>query len=228
MSRKPSRITAPLGLLALTLGAGCAQPMLTPSAYASERDLCAPGQEAALAAELEACRAARAAGEPCGGVVSFHGTLEGQPVVVDAHLDGTTLTQAREPDSGDRVLEEARTHGRSPYFQFVFDMKSVGGRMAEGAARPARTLLVQPGAEDLDGNLEDAAMELSLRLAVGSESVDLMGQQGGSVTVASEGLHALSGTFDSGFGTAGDRVAGCFHLLADRVLVSTAVAGVAR
>ena len=65
------------------LAVGCIDPLDTPTAYASQRALCEDAYSAELQAEVEACREERASGGTCGGVLSFAGRLQGQPVTVE-------------------------------------------------------------------------------------------------------------------------------------------------
>jgi hypothetical protein len=98
--------------LALALATnGCSDALEAPSAYESQRFLCTPENHLALQQELELCRTANQSGPVCGGVVSFRGTLQNQPVLVESHAFRTS--HAIGPDT-----QSFWTFALSPYFEY--------------------------------------------------------------------------------------------------------------
>jgi hypothetical protein len=63
---------------------GCAEPIAAPSAFTEERFLCDAEHLAEFDAILAECRNSHLADASCSGYISFRGTIDSQPVVVDA------------------------------------------------------------------------------------------------------------------------------------------------
>jgi hypothetical protein len=81
--RAPIRLLSALGMW-WTLQA-CGEPVEASSVYESQRFLCSDELASEWAEEVESCRLAFQADRSCGGVVSFEGTLQDQPISVESH-----------------------------------------------------------------------------------------------------------------------------------------------
>ena len=99
--------------LAAAVSTGCGSPLDAPSAFASERYLCGPEQQAELDALVEACRQGDLRDGACFGVESFQGVLDGQPVVVDAPIVEFTYSDGAR-DGG--MARNVSMKALAPYF----------------------------------------------------------------------------------------------------------------
>ena len=115
-------------LAVILLAAGCLDAVEHHAAFGQQRYLCTPEHADTWAAEVAACRAARGAGESCGGLLSMRGRLQGFEVTVETSLYATTLYVA-EFDTGVRLLNRLYLNGATPYFFFVLKTYTVGGDM---------------------------------------------------------------------------------------------------
>lgn len=197
-----------LGLALLSVG-GCAEPFESPSAYETQRDLCAPEHAEDYQKEVDACRTSHDSGGGCGGVISFKGTLQGRPLTVESRLSEATLGVV--PEDGQAPwLDEVETTGASPYFSFIAKLRSVGGRVAplNGATRHLQ-FVTSPNSLP-DPFLDDNAL-FSLRL-VGADTVGVNALPG-NLTLLEQSPTDVVGTFDGTFGAETDTLQGCFHVL---------------
>jgi hypothetical protein len=125
-----------LALGALAILAGCVGQFDAPSAYETQRFLCDPANAQAYADAVSACREADGG---CGGVLSFQGTLEGRPVVVESSLTGSQLSVLPQPDGGAPLVDEVEVLGASPYFTYNFKLRSLGGSWPRSAGARVRS-----------------------------------------------------------------------------------------
>jgi hypothetical protein len=91
----------------------CGAPLDAPSAYTSERFLCAPEHTAEWNALVSACNERSGRDRSCPGVASFRGETDGEAFVTDEPLvDASYEYDATTPTS----VVNLRLNGRSPYF----------------------------------------------------------------------------------------------------------------
>lgn len=189
----------------LGLSLGCIEPFETPSEYDEQRFLCSEELASTYQDLIDDC----ASDATCAGVLSFRGKLEGVPVTVESLQSSTVFRRVRVP-TGDLLLDRVDTFGASPYFNLGLQLKSIGGRADEEA--PAREMTVDRGADSAAEPYADELLRMELRLTSGGESVDLTAEKGGTVTISTQTPDELSGSFEGHFGSATDRVEGCFVL----------------
>ncbi|MBW1877652.1 MAG: hypothetical protein JRI25_14740 [Deltaproteobacteria bacterium] len=193
----------PIAVLALTVG--CLQPFETPSAYEDQRYLCANDNADALWEEVDHCSAA----PTCGGVASFTGTLGGQPVTVESHLDSSMVRLVTLGEA--RMLDGVDLGGSGPYFQFVFGFESIGGDWDVAVDAP-RTFGYAGAAGSLESHLDDTWVEASLRLSAAGDSTDLAGTDG-ELIVEEQAPTYVHLSFSGVYGNPEDLVEGCIHVL---------------
>ena len=198
---------------------GCVVPFDTPSEYENQRYLCAPEHADAFARIVDECRAGLAdedAIERCAGAWSLTGVLGGYDVTIESTLASSTFALTEE--DGTRVIESIDASGPTPYFTLSVQVESIGG--AEIAE--SRELLLDRRADVLPDALADANTSLELRLSGGGDSENLVGETGsGAITVSSQSLTEIQGSFEGAFGDDGEPLQGCFHLLALETRVVT-------
>jgi hypothetical protein len=199
--------------------AGCVVPFDTPSEYEDQRYLCAPEHADAFASIVDECRtrlASEAEEDRCAGAWSLTGVLGGYDVTIESKL--ATSTFAHADHDGARVIESIDASGPTPYFTLSVQVESVGG----GEIAGSRELLLDQRAETLPDALDDANTSLALRLSGGGDSENLVGETGsGAMTVSSQSLTEIRGSFEGAFGHDGEPLQGCFHLLALETRVVT-------
>jgi hypothetical protein len=196
--------------LALTaLLAGCSSGVDNPSAYETEQFLCAPEHADRWQADLERCRSDFVHDRSCGGISSFRGRLQGQPVTVDARLDTSAFEDLREAD-GARRRNELKLNGVAPYFGFRFHFREVGGEVPGAEERPLQLLSGARPAGAPEPLLDDF-VRLSLRLSASSQSV-ATSATGGTMSVTLQRDAEEAAVFQLEF--EGDVVDGCFHAFA--------------
>ncbi|UJR83577.1 Hypothetical protein I5071_56450 [Sandaracinus amylolyticus] len=189
------------------LGA-CVAPFETRSAYEDQVYLC--DDPDAFDARVEACRAARARGERCGGVISVRGSLQATDIVVESDMT-SSLIRLQQSD-GTLLLDEIEATGSTPYFFLTLQMKSVGGAVGAEPVADDRTLEIDPAAGGGPEQLADDRVDIGLRISNGAESVDLSGDDG-AVMLTERARGELAGRFEGSFGDPEDRAEGCFHVL---------------
>lgn len=195
--------------LAWFLQQGCSEAVDNPAAFESELYLCDPGLAADYAARVEDCVAANSAGGRCGGVMSFRGQIEGLPVKVDCDLAPTEFSDV-DADDGTRRRDDMKLFGRSPYFQFQYQWKEVGGDLEGGGG----DRVLQFGApQDEELALYDDRVRPSLRLSVGGDSRDFS-LRSGTMRIDTQSPTEEVGSFDTVINPQGDWLEGCFHAVA--------------
>ncbi len=190
-------------LLGLVL-VGCAQSFDAPSAFESQRYLCSVEYAAEWRQQVEACRDAWALDMSCGGTASFTGIVDGQELTVESAATWSQFANVRD-SRGVIWRDEVQLLGVSPYFHFNLKFKSVGGVVEHGS--PVRNLSM--GVAGTDG-LTDDVTEGSLRMTVGSASVELPATDG-ELTVWEQSADEQVVEFTTWFGQ-GDFVHGCMHV----------------
>jgi hypothetical protein len=94
---------------------GCGAPLDAPSAYASERFLCAAEHAAEWDARVSACDESYSSDRSCPGVASLRGEIGGETFVTDEPLVRAVFEyDATAPTSAGNLS----LRGRSPYFVF--------------------------------------------------------------------------------------------------------------
>ncbi|HEX6838203.1 MAG TPA: hypothetical protein VF334_16620, partial [Polyangia bacterium] len=190
--------------------AGCVDHFSTPSAYNSQIFLCDDAHAAEFAARVQTC----AANAGCGGVFSMQGKLQSEPMTVDTLLTDGAYSIVQAPGTVERFLDEARMSGSSPYFDFVFHLKSVGGTL-DMPTTTSRTLNINGGAPALTGSLGDTEVDVGQLLEAGGASAEEHAfTDSGSVLITFQSLQELRGTFAGAFGQSDDTVTGCFDMFA--------------
>jgi hypothetical protein len=208
---------APLaGLLMVGLAGGCVGSFSTPSAYQDQVYLCDPDHATQFQALANSCQG----GQSCAGVLSLTGMLQEKPLTI-----GTTLTSGQyflvqQPGSSVQLWDEAKLSGASPYFDFIFHLKSIGGTVGQNPG-PARTLVINGVAPSLKNALDDDQVQAGQLLEVSNVSDDLPGlTNSGTVVVTSISMWELKGTFHGQFGGAIDVVDGCFDMFPTQIEVN--------
>jgi hypothetical protein len=195
---------------ALLGGAGCVDHFSTPSAYASQLFLCDDAHAADFEAQAHTC----ASTPGCAGVLSMQGKLQSEPMTVQSLLTDAGYSIVQAPGATERFLDEARMNGSSPYFDFVFHLKSVGGSL-DAPIMTARTLTINGGAPALMNSLADGQVDVGQLLEAGGASAEEHAfTNSGSVLITYQSIDELKGTFAGAFGKADDTVTGCFDMFA--------------
>ena len=176
MARPLTRLAAALLPVLLT---GCIDQFKTPSAYQDQRYLCGPDSAADFQALADTCKV----NQKCFGAFSMQGRLQGEPLTVATTLADVSFTVVRPSGMQEESLDWVRLSGASPYFSFVFHMKSVGGILGDSAAAP-RTLQLNAGASGLANSLADDQINVGQLLEAGGASADEQGlSNSGTVNV---------------------------------------------
>jgi hypothetical protein len=116
--------------------------------------------------------------------------------------------------SGDPDLwDQMEVNGASPYFQFDFRLRSIGGPVSN-VPRTGLTLQVDPVANDLDyACLKDDLVDVFQELYAGGDAIEQHGVKGtGTVVFTTLSLSGARGTFHAGIGDASDVIDGCFDV----------------
>ena len=105
----------PEWILVLGAGlAGCGDALHAPSAFAEEQYLCDEGHRSEFDALVAACRDVYLRDRSCAGFVSFRGTIDLQPVVVDSRATQAVIQD--QPRGGGVVTHALTVSASSPYF----------------------------------------------------------------------------------------------------------------
>jgi hypothetical protein len=195
--------------------AACAAPVENEPAYASERFLCGAPNAELWQDAVERCRVRYERDASCAGMISFEGTLEDQPVTLDAEVGRSQFVDAPSP-AGPTLRSNVKIYGRTPYFQFTLQLKEIGGEVGGGP----RTLQIG-GAPQPDELLTDSIVRPSFRMSVGGDSKDLAGQSG-ELEVERQTEDEEAGAFSMQFRTPGARIDGCFHVFTEERTFETA------
>ena len=204
-------------LLAAALAAGCTDKLSTPSAYEEQRYLCDPSYALQLASEVEACSNDKS----CAGVVSFKGSLQGSPVTVESKVAIGQYIVVANGSSG-QLWDQVLLNGASPYFNFVFYLKSLGGTV-DSSPDEQRILRFNAAAPAQPNALSDDQIEGGMLLQAAGGSVDLRAMtNSGSVVLTKLASTELVGSFHGEFGGTNDVVDGCFHMFPSQIIVNPA------
>ncbi len=199
-------------LLTLAALAGCATACATavenPPVYDSERFLCAEASSDAWRDAVADCREAFDRDKSCGGVVSFKGQLEGEPLTVDAEISNSEFIDLHV--DGAELRQEIKLSANSPYFRFVLSWLDMGGDLVGGADGSE---LRFGTTTDADSVLEDDLVRASIRMTVGGESRAFAPRRG-ELLSERQRLHEQVATFTAELGDSGDYLEGCFHAFA--------------
>jgi hypothetical protein len=203
----------------LALGQGCIAGFETPSAYEDQRALCTDDHADEWQELVSECAATQLSAEPCAGLVSFSGSLEGEPLTVESQALWTAF-RVQQQLNGAVALDRVTLTGESPYFVFSLALGSLGGSVIESEPR---SLTLDSAAELASDHLQDDLASVTLRLDVASESIALRGLPGsGAVVVEVQTLNELAGRFDGSFGSADDQLVGCYHVFAQETVLEGA------
>ena len=188
--------------------AGCLGKFQTPSAYSEQRFLCDEPHSADFQNLVDGCRV----DGHCFGAFSMRGSLQNEPLTVESQLSDAAFGVVQPSGASEQSLDRVQMSGTSPYFQFVFHIKSVGGVVSSTADGTQRTLELNSGAARMTNPLVDDLVDVGQFLEVGGASSDQAGMNG-SVVITSLSATELRGTFHGSFGSPTDVVDGCFAAL---------------
>jgi hypothetical protein len=208
----PARIA--ILLLSSSLAAGCLGDFKTPSAYQSQTYYCQTSRAPAFQALAQSCLA----GGACTGAFSMQGTMQGQPLTVGGTLSQSVValvqTDASAPQFWDRLI----MNGASPYFEFVFHVKSVGGDVSVDMPR---MLTLQAGAGALATGLDDDLSDVGQTLQVGGANTEQQGlSNSGSISFTKLTTTEIDGVFHGSFGDSTDIVDGCFIMYPNQIVIN--------
>lgn len=202
-----------MGLLS-SMGAGCLGDFKTPSAYDSQTYYCETTNAPAFQALAQSC----IAGNSCAGAFSMRGTMQSQPLTVGTTLTQSTLalvqTNPMAPQFWDRLI----MNGASPYFEFVFHVKSVGG---DASMNQPRTLMLQAGAGTQPNSLDDSLSDVGQTLQVGGANTEQQGlTNSGTISFSKLTMGEIDGVFHGSFGDTNDVVDGCFIMYPSEIVTN--------
>jgi hypothetical protein len=215
------RSNSPLlcGTALAVFAGGCIQGFESSSAYEDQRALCSDDYADVRQELFDECAASQADADPCYGVVSFSGMLEGTPLTVES-LALSTSFRAQQQRNGAVALDRVDVTGASPYFVFSLVLGSVGGSVVGSGAR---SLVLDSAAELESDHLGDDLASVTLRLEAASESVALRGlPESGTLVIEGQTINEIRGRFDGAFGSADDELEGCFRVLAEETVLDGA------
>jgi hypothetical protein len=187
---------------------GCTVALENPPAYDAERDLCAAKRQGEWERRLASCREKYETDAGCGGLISFTGQLEGEPLTVDSELGASEFSDRLTADATE-LREDVKLQGRSPYFVFTFEWRGLGGDLSSEDG--ARTLSFGAGVGRQE-SLDDELVRGALRMTVGGET-KAFAPRGGSLVIERQTPDEQVATFETNFGGSDD-LTGCFHAFA--------------
>ena len=114
--------------------AGCVSPLHAPSAFSSEEYLCDAENAPALQASIDNCRQLYAQDQSCHGIVSWRGTVDSQPVLVDSDIGDARISDS--PRSDGSISRELALYGRAPYFTFSVDITEFDAAPGKSTSGP--------------------------------------------------------------------------------------------
>jgi hypothetical protein len=203
-----------LSALALVLSSlGCIDGFHTPSAYESQRFLCAPELLAAFTAAVQTCRTQ---GQQCAGVLSMKGYMEDRPITVESVLDQTVFNLAG------TTLSSVEASGRSPYFEFTFNPQSIGGRLDQ-VSTTQRILIEDHAATSRPNDLTDGFTNVAFRLAGGAitRNLEFIEDGTGYLSLSYQAADELKGRFHGRLSPTADVLEGCFDLFPTHVVLGS-------
>ena len=197
-----------LALLSPTVS-GCIDGFDASNAYDDQEFLC--GEENAEEWDRRVMDCAERA-DTCGGVLSFEGTLESQPVTIDTDLVRSTFKYVQAAVNEVLHLEAVDVVGATPYFTLSFKLESIGNPPPQQQAE--RVLVIDQAARSKESPLLDKIASVAVRLTAGGDSVSLGGRtDSGEVILTTQNFITLVGEFHGEFGAEGNEVTGCFQLV---------------
>ena len=207
------RIAVALAALSSLLG-GCLGDFKTPSAYQSQTYYCQTSEAPAFQALAQSCLVANT----CTGAFSLRGTMQEQPLTVGGTLSQSTVALVQTAPTAPEFWDRLVMNGASPYFDFVFHVKSVGG---DASVDMPRTLTLQAGAGSITGGLDDMLADVGQTLQVGGASTEEQGlSNSGTVTFNKLTKAEIDGVFHGSFGTTNDIVDGCFIMYPSQIVTN--------
>jgi hypothetical protein len=199
--------TRRIPLALILFASGCLGNFKTPSAYQEQRFLCDDAHAADFQALVASCRN----NMNCTGAFSMQGTMQGEPLTVESKLTDSTFTLVQAAGSTVQKLDRVTLNGASPYFDFVFHLKSVGGLVTAAGDMTQRDLTINGGSTSLMNPLDDDQVDVGQLLEAAGASADEAGRTGtGTVSITYLSTTELQGTFHGSFGDPTDVVDGCF------------------
>lgn len=212
-----ARVFRPLGVLAVSLlSAGCLGKFEAPSAYDSQTYYCPTTNLAAFQALAQSCSAAKT----CTGAFSMRGTMQGEPLTVGTTLSSSTVAVVQSGPTAPEQWDILRMTGKSPYFQFVLHVKSVGG---DTSVDQPRTLTLHAGAGALASSLDDDLSDVGQTLQVGGANAEQEGlTDSGTISFTKLTKTEIDGSFHGSFGDTSDVVDGCFIMLPNMIVTNPA------
>jgi hypothetical protein len=186
---------------------GCVEPLEAPSAYESQRYLCSDEYAAEWQDLVDQCHEDYLRDRSCAGVASFEGTLQSKPVTVESRLTWDQFGTLRRLDDS-LVRDGVKMVGQSPYFEFRWNLASIGGAILPAGSTTVPWTLEAAGNDSGDDEFDNDRIEMGIRLASRNASVEITASSG-TVTIESqtedeEAAHA-SVTFRDG-----SAIDGCF------------------
>lgn len=208
------------------------------SAYDEQPRLCA--NQSAFSKALNECKSIRQQGKVCGGVVAFEGKIQNVEVVVADPIlasaefsresderfcerlglnDCTNDQVAAASTAETRHFVELNFRGISPYFSFVLQFKDTSIPVTTTTTTQSLKLVRTVERDPKTGVRDPLQAHLSLRISNGKESDDLQpSSEVGSLRVERTTPTEIEGTFRSKFEEDGSDLAGCFALMATKVI----------
>ncbi|HXU74580.1 MAG TPA: hypothetical protein VN947_35035 [Polyangia bacterium] len=184
--------------------AGCLGGFKTPSEYQSQTYYCTSDNAPAFDALAQSCQSSG----NCFGAFSMTGSMQGQPLTVGTTLTEATMALVQKDPSSPQFWDVMRMTGNSPYFEFVFHIKSIGGDVT---AMQPRTLDLRAGAGALVTSLDDTFIDVGQTLQVGGANAEQQGlTDSGTIAFSKMDLTEIRGIFHGAFGNSVDNVDGCF------------------
>jgi hypothetical protein len=208
-------VHASIGFVLLS-AAGCLGDFRTPSAYQDQKFLCDPVNETAYRSLVDGCRM----GAACAGAFSMKGSLQGDPLTVGTTLSDAAFSVVQESGKTEQQWDKADMTGASPYFQFVFHLKSIGGVVGMGMT-DQRTLKIRGGANRVPNPLADDQIDVNQALEAGNASAEEPGlTDSGTVEITLLSPTEMKGSFHGNFGSTKDTVDGCFDMFPLKTVVN--------
>jgi hypothetical protein len=202
--------TRRIPLALILFASGCLGDFKTPSAYQDQRFLCDDAHAADFQAVVDGCQKDGS----CAGAFSMQGTMQGEALTVETALSDASFTLVQMAGSTVAKLDRVNLNGASPYFDFVFHMKSVGGLVTAAGDATGRDLSINGGSTGLMNPLDDDQVDVGQLLEAAGASSDQAGRTGsGTVSISYLSTTELRGTFHGSFGDPSDSVVGCFDAI---------------
>jgi hypothetical protein len=191
----------------LVLGvSGCGLGLEVQGANFDQRFLCEEEASAEWEELLESCRSDWEEDESCGGIISYEGTLDGQPVIYGGKLTQSEFKSRVFPDMS--VLRSGlNVAGDAPTYEF--EMKFIDLGVPEGQETNIPPYEVAPVAEVFDDYIADG----SFRMSNGFQSRDSRVVEG-ILVVNRWNDDEFEARFHIAYGDHEYAIDGCVHALA--------------